>query len=101
MIRRPPRSTLFPYTTLFRAALETVLDLCPGKLMQHHLHHREFVQVGIEQAGDDHGQSRAVSAQAVRWQTAFECRPSTRRRAASGRLACAPNAINRAAAAPA
>src|SRR5256885_10767622 len=28
MIRRPPRSTLFPYTTLFRSvALERVLDL--------------------------------------------------------------------------
>src|SRR3712207_8771754 len=25
MIRRPPRSTLFPYTTLFRSALVTVL----------------------------------------------------------------------------
>src|SRR5256885_12677540 len=25
MIRRPPRSTLFPYTTLFRSAGETVL----------------------------------------------------------------------------
>src|SRR2546430_4661183 len=24
MIRRPPRSTLFPYTTLFRSLLETV-----------------------------------------------------------------------------
>jgi len=24
MIRRPPRSTLFPYTTLFRSALNTV-----------------------------------------------------------------------------
>src|SRR5258707_8365271 len=24
MIRRPPRSTLFPYTTLFRSAFETV-----------------------------------------------------------------------------
>src|SRR2546422_7872807 len=24
MIRRPPRSTLFPYTTLFRSMLETV-----------------------------------------------------------------------------
>src|SRR3712207_8904701 len=28
MIRRPPRSTLFPYTTLFRSLLEAVLD--PG-----------------------------------------------------------------------
>src|SRR3712207_8289185 len=26
MIRRPPRSTLFPYTTLFRSALELVLQ---------------------------------------------------------------------------
>src|SRR2546430_12657494 len=26
MIRRPPRSTLFPYTTLFRSALVGVLD---------------------------------------------------------------------------
>src|SRR5260221_8926367 len=25
MIRRPPRSTLFPYTTLFRSSLETAL----------------------------------------------------------------------------
>src|SRR3712207_9151403 len=27
MIRRPPRSTLFPYTTLFRSALAHALDL--------------------------------------------------------------------------
>src|SRR3712207_7055468 len=27
MIRRPPRSTLFPYTTLFRSALGTVLAM--------------------------------------------------------------------------
>src|SRR2546430_12968634 len=26
MIRRPPRSTLFPYTTLFRSALTVALD---------------------------------------------------------------------------
>src|SRR3712207_850 len=26
MIRRPPRSTLFPYTTLFRSALQTLRD---------------------------------------------------------------------------
>src|SRR3712207_7294278 len=26
MIRRPPRSTLFPYTTLFRSRLRTVMD---------------------------------------------------------------------------
>src|SRR3712207_8345928 len=27
MIRRPPRSTLFPYTTLFRSGLEVELDV--------------------------------------------------------------------------
>src|SRR5687768_18316890 len=27
MIRRPPRSTLFPYTTLFRSARERVIEL--------------------------------------------------------------------------
>src|SRR2546422_7457426 len=40
MIRRPPRSTLFPYTTLFRSVRETRLTtagliyplfVCPGK----------------------------------------------------------------------
>src|SRR3712207_9236158 len=36
MIRRPPRSTLFPYTTLFRSVLENVIvsphstDIVPG-----------------------------------------------------------------------
>src|SRR3712207_9549894 len=29
MIRRPPRSTLFPYTTLFRSALEDLREV-PG-----------------------------------------------------------------------
>src|SRR5256885_8493664 len=31
MIRRPPRSTLFPYTTLFRSAAD-VDDLLPARL---------------------------------------------------------------------
>src|SRR2546430_13671653 len=32
MIRRPPRSTLFPYTTLFRSGLDADIsaDACPG-----------------------------------------------------------------------
>src|SRR5256885_15773370 len=32
MIRRPPRSTLFPYTTLFRSKFETAKDLIPRPL---------------------------------------------------------------------
>src|SRR3712207_8286383 len=30
MIRRPPRSTLFPYTTLFRSSLSTVTSESPA-----------------------------------------------------------------------
>src|SRR3712207_9527363 len=32
MIRRPPRSTLFPYTTLFRSALRDILQDVKGKV---------------------------------------------------------------------
>src|SRR3712207_4066360 len=31
MIRRPPRSTLFPYTTLFRSACGEVVETTPGE----------------------------------------------------------------------
>src|SRR3712207_7434233 len=31
MIRRPPRSTLFPYTTLFRSARRAAAALGPGR----------------------------------------------------------------------
>src|SRR5260370_26408718 len=31
MIRRPPRSTLFPYTTLFRSGWPTALSPMPGQ----------------------------------------------------------------------
>src|SRR3712207_8526772 len=47
MIRRPPRSTLFPYTTLFRSL--KVLEAAPGfalvvdaERVIAHLHHPEF-----------------------------------------------------------
>src|SRR5438067_6201432 len=32
MIRRPPRSTLFPYTTLFRSGVGAALDRDPARL---------------------------------------------------------------------
>src|SRR2546427_4431945 len=38
MIRRPPRSTLFPYTTLFRSVLERVLGRAQlGFALGHHI----------------------------------------------------------------
>src|SRR3712207_2930465 len=33
MIRRPPRSTLFPYTTLFRSSAEAVWGECQGSAL--------------------------------------------------------------------
>src|SRR3712207_7118852 len=49
MIRRPPRSTLFPYTTLFRSLLLEDLDLGFEVLV---------LRVHVEQVGEDalHGQ---------------------------------------------
>src|SRR3989449_9588604 len=35
MIRRPPRSTLFPYTTLFRSLFEAVLEREPLRAFPH------------------------------------------------------------------
>src|SRR5258706_9800760 len=40
MIRRPPRSTLFPYTTLFRSALGQLADQA---LQQVHMLGRAFI----------------------------------------------------------
>src|SRR3712207_7910470 len=38
MIRRPPRSTLFPYTTLFRS------HVCAVKDFDHWIHHRPALE---------------------------------------------------------
>src|SRR5438034_10297272 len=37
MIRRPPRSTLFPYTTLFRSLRGVALDLLRPAVPAHHV----------------------------------------------------------------
>src|SRR2546428_10290807 len=65
MIRRPPRSTLFPYTTLFRSQpLQEMADLFgPDERQVHHQHHdRERLEahedadgaVQHERAAEDH-----------------------------------------------
>src|SRR5258708_12801671 len=63
MIRRPPRSTLFPYTTLFRSAFGPALpqrlaqlgqrvEIGEGLSAEHHLARRE--RLSVEQnPGDD------------------------------------------------
>src|SRR2546427_11317432 len=47
MIRRPPRSTLFPYTTLFRSAADRRLsELLPERLVAPELHERPGERLG-------------------------------------------------------
>src|SRR3712207_8481716 len=59
MIRRPPRSTLFPYTTLFRSLLQRVLAAVEdevvgeGALLLHDL------AVGRDVVGVDHREVQA------------------------------------------
>src|SRR3712207_7472694 len=47
MIRRPPRSTLFPYTTLFRSDLPLIDD---GVTVEHLLAHRSGIGDYIDEA---------------------------------------------------
>src|SRR5437667_4331926 len=56
MIRRPPRSTLFPYTTLFRSRQEqfqAVARVVPGRLFVGHDGNRhEPSRLGVAQGKD-------------------------------------------------
>src|SRR2546422_5339377 len=63
MIRRPPRSTLFPYTTLFRSqGAARRRHLRPGRLLDFvavsefvfGTHNAAFVQVMYEQRSEEH-----------------------------------------------
>src|SRR2546427_9295602 len=57
MIRRPPRSTLFPYTTLFRSKFVEVRgDHSPGPL--HHELHQERAQRDERQARREQPEDR-------------------------------------------
>src|SRR2546421_8506437 len=64
MIRRPPRSTLFPYTTLFRSPALPLSDHVPGALEQVlHPVSREEPQVRlVEQAPLDRKSTRLNSS---------------------------------------
>src|SRR5258708_11755281 len=63
MIRRPPRSTLFPYTTLFRSIVEDAIALdqavvaVVGERVQRHVAHDpdlgRGVLHGLDGVGDD------------------------------------------------
>src|SRR5256884_5136315 len=71
MIRRPPRSTLFPYTTLFRSGgldrravaglLQTVIDEGLEELERHFLGQAALVKLEIG-TDHDHGAARVIHA---------------------------------------
>src|SRR3712207_8915317 len=57
MIRRPPRSTLFPYTTLFRSGLHTLGETPQGEPLRHLV--AQILRLGV---GEVPGLRRAVGA---------------------------------------
>src|SRR2546426_3188682 len=61
MIRRPPRSTLFPYTTLFRSVWDTVGELgLPGPAFQFLNKGYEFHDVKLSSWVDNAFQALAI-----------------------------------------
>src|SRR5437762_7186946 len=49
MIRRPPRSTLFPYTTLFRSCRRpTSMSYVPSETRYHHMKYRRVGRSGLQ-----------------------------------------------------
>src|SRR3712207_6850202 len=64
MIRRPPRSTLFPYTTLFRSGLR-VLDSLGNRALPEPLGQRDHGadNVGVRRVADDVGHEATVDLQ--------------------------------------
>src|SRR5258706_2947280 len=53
MIRRPPRSTLFPYTTLFRS-LRSILRHDPDRIMVGEIRDSETAEIAIQSALTGH-----------------------------------------------
>src|SRR3712207_7506637 len=61
MIRRPPRSTLFPYTTLFRSG-DAARRVLHGRVVldvaADHLHHRDAAGERVGDGAEDVGRER-------------------------------------------
>src|SRR3712207_8728026 len=66
MIRRPPRSTLFPYTTLFRSPVAFPRAVHPAERLRQHEHERKQHEQSGAHAGwiELQGAGHGVSGQA-------------------------------------
>src|SRR5256885_11184172 len=85
MIRRPPRSTLFPYTTLFRSLLLLLL-LDPTQYLAHNRHLGEYLAGGC---GSDRKSTRLNSSHPVISYAVF-CLDKKNVSRSHGRLLLAP-----------
>src|SRR5256885_3095135 len=66
MIRRPPRSTLFPYTTLFRSVIAHGHQHAPGPRVQRRpVHFRVVLQVELDRKSTRLNSSHLVISYAV------------------------------------
>src|SRR5258708_10118416 len=67
MIRRPPRSTLFPYTTLFRSAIDQALLHRPGlgQFFDANAEERFFVKNLERVQGEDRKSTRLNSSHQI------------------------------------
>src|SRR3712207_7257573 len=63
MIRRPPRSTLFPYTTLFRSQLLAHMHVGDDDRLLHVLEH---ALAGFQEIRDDPGDAAALAQHRAR-----------------------------------
>src|SRR5256885_3384332 len=54
MIRRPPRSTLFPYTTLFRSFIYAAAERAVSKTQVHNLLSQPFATIDQTRATSQH-----------------------------------------------
>src|SRR3712207_7355898 len=66
MIRRPPRSTLFPYTTLFRSERQAENRFGRSALGEHDGHAQRRSQRLDERIADGNGRAAAAAAAAQR-----------------------------------
>src|SRR3712207_7291523 len=64
MIRRPPRSTLFPYTTLFRSTHHAVIHDCRSPAYSTGASARMYVCPAIKSVRREDGTHRSVSTHA-------------------------------------
>src|SRR2546425_3275706 len=61
MIRRPPRSTLFPYTTLFRSVVEVLAELATGhRVLEVPIRGGNYARVDIDQRVSPHASEAKV-----------------------------------------